>query len=122
MDGLFDFSGGAPSVLKHKRDERVDEPVTSWQSNPTKSAHQDDEEMRNGEASSQDSDSNSEDYNAPSSSRPKKRRRRHEPAPKVLDEFETQANREVAVNEGLTASAEADAGQRLLLTHQACMD
>lgn len=46
-----------------------------------------------------------------------KRARIIDPAPVVLDEFETEAQREVEANAGLTG-AEVTAGQKISLSHQ----
>ena len=45
------------------------------------------------------------------------KRARIEPAPIVLDEFETEAQREVEANAGLTG-ADVTAGQKISLSHQ----
>jgi hypothetical protein len=119
MDDLFDFSGGAESIAagsKHRRREPNNTNTPSSSSKPPNESRWVDEEMKDGDASDA---SDEEGLNGPrSSSRPRKRARKHEPAPVVLDEFETQAKRELPVNAGLSASVEVDGGQSLLLTHQ----
>ena len=117
MDDLFDFSGGAETIAtssKHRRREANDKPSSS--SKPPNPSTQTDEEMKDGDV--EDVSDEEEYVNAPGpSGRPRKRARKHEPAPVVLDEFETQAKRELPVNAGLGATTEVD-GQSLLLTHQ----
>ena len=109
MDDLFDFSGGAETVTpgsKHRRRELNDRPSSS-----SRLPEQVDEEMKDASDEEEHADGSG------SSSRPRKRARKHDPAPVVLDEFETQAKRELPVNAGLSASTDVD-GQSLLLTHQ----
>lgn len=119
MDDLFDFSGGAEAISagsKHKRREPNDKLNSSSLSKPASKPSGDDVEMKDGELDSS-SGEDDEDAAAGPSSRPRKRARKHEPAPVVLDEFETEAKRELPVNAGLSASVEGDSGS-LLLTHQ----
>lgn len=115
MDDLFDFSGGAESISagsKHRRREPNNAPSSSKAPNQSTWV---DEPMKDGDVSG----ASDEEFNGSRPlNRPRKRARKHEPAPVVLDEFETQAKRELPVNAGLSASAEADGGQSLLLTHQ----
>jgi len=114
MDDLFDFSGGAEIIAtssKHRRREADDRPSSS-----SKPANRTDEEMKDGDVGDV-SDEEEYVYAPGPSGRPRKRARKHEPAPVVLDEFETQAKRELPVNAGLGATTEVD-GQNLLLTHQ----
>lgn len=58
-----------------------------------------------------------DDLNEPGPSTPKKPRL-SSPKPIVLDDFETEAKREVAASAGLTGSV--DSGSRLELKHQVC--
>lgn len=119
MDDLFDFSGGAEAISagsKHRRRESNDKPNSASLSKPTTKPSRDDVEMKDGDLDSSSEDDD-QDATAGPSTRPRKRARKHEPAPVVLDEFETEAKRELPVNAGLSASVEGDSGS-LLLTHQ----
>lgn len=63
---------------------------------------------------SQDENGTKENAAVNSSKRP----RLGSPQPVVVDEFETQASREVPVNAGLTGAESTELGQSLRLTHQ----
>lgn len=120
MDDLFDFSGGAETITptaKHKRRENNDKFTVSAPSKQNGASLEIDEAMIDGDGTSSD-ESDEQTNGAGPSQRPRKRARKHEPAPVVLDEVETQVKRELPVNAGLSATSEAEAGQSLLLTHQ----
>ncbi|KAF8316179.1 antiviral helicase [Clavulina sp. PMI_390] len=72
--------------------------------------------MENGESDS--SDDGTSQTNGAGPSRPRKRARKHEPAPVVLDEVATEVKREVPVDTGLTGETDDQAGAALTLTHQ----
>lgn len=65
----------------------------------------------------QNGDTNMEDIAQPDGNGPTKKPRMGSPKPVVLDDFETEAKREVAASAGLTG-ATTEAGSRLELRHQ----
>lgn len=120
MDDLFDFSGGAETIAptsKHKRRETNDKATAPAPSKQNATLPEIGEDMTDEDDMSSD-EGNDQTNGAGPSHRPRKRARKHEPAPVVLDEVETQVKRELPVNAGLSATSEAEAGQSLLLTHQ----
>lgn len=130
MDDLFDFSGGADSVVagaKHKRRDRESKNKSAAKSqanlapaNPTEDVSMEEGDVRGSSSEGDEDDEMDGDGAGPSSRRPRKRARKFNPAPVVMDELEIQANRELPVNAGLNAVPEADAGERLTLTHNVC--
>lgn len=123
-EDLFNFSGGAdsgPPTSRPKRRDRASraKPIAdvSMQNGDTSGTailiDSSDEEGANDD----DDEINGNGAGPSSGRRPRKKARKFEPAPVVVDGLQIQASRELAVSAGLNAAPEGESGGSLTLTH-----
>ncbi|KAF8343118.1 antiviral helicase [Cantharellus anzutake] len=128
MDDLFNFAGGHETLAATskkrkgrkdtKKGDKTSEPIS--ESKPAPELEPEPESNADAaRASSEHGSSDEEEDNSGEDGlrRSRKKRKKGEPYPLVLDDIQIEANREVRAHPGLVQS-QADVGENLLLTHQ----